>query len=593
MPGSNKHKVTFLVAGLITGILVTGLGGLVAHQVKMIQKKPRRYAAKLPVSNKGGFNVFTASSLDRIFEDGKTLLKPSFTKDAAISLAKNEYESFQIVVTSKSRLLEGVSLKIPDLINEQTGTTLARQNITWRVVGYVPTIKPYYPVKYVGRWPDPLMPARKTDIDAGVVQPFWVTVYTPRGTAAGVYKGTILITANGGETQEIPLQVQVYNFILPVEGSLKTAFDFYGHETFKRYPQKDNESKETYQMRLNVLNNNYIIAMLKYRINPILNVDPSSEGELSRVDRYRALGLNNFSIGKRGGTLGNNWPASDKEIDKLLPQYRGYGETLRLNKLLPYTYIYTWDEGKIGNPQVAKICSLIHRAHRGLKNMVCYHGFWDPQKNPGWGKDIDIWTFQIDNFDEKKMRALQKFGIEIWMYISGPGGYGSPNLAMDFDSIDYRIVPWLCWKYDIKGFLYWCVNWWPKVNPFENAQNSEWEQNGNGLLFYPGETGPIASLRLEIFRDGMEDYEYIQLLIQRLKKLRKLGLVETYQKLFDESIKILTVDKSIAESMMSFTKDNEGLKVRRDAIAQKIEEFDKTVIFEKTVTEAPPAPNEK
>src|SRR3989338_10978697 len=203
MPGS-KHKMTFLVAGLITGIVVAGLGGVLAQQVKRMKNKPRRYAAKLPVSNKGGFNVFAASSLDRIFEDGKTLLKPSFTKDAAISLAKNEYESFQIVVTSRDRLLKGVSLKIPDIINEQTGTTLARQNITWRVVGYVPTIKPYYPVKYVGRWPDPLMPARKTDIDAGVVQPFWVTVYTPRGTAAGVYKGTILITGNGGGTQEKP-----------------------------------------------------------------------------------------------------------------------------------------------------------------------------------------------------------------------------------------------------------------------------------------------------------------------------------------------------------------------------------------------------
>ncbi len=569
--------MTFLVAGLITGILVAVLGGLLVHQVKMIQKKPRRYAAKLPASNAGGFDVFAASSLDRIFEDGQTLLKPSFTKDVTISLAKNEYESFQIVVLSRDHLLEGVSLKISDLVNDQTGATISLQNIAWRVVGYVPTIKPYYPVKYVGRWPDPLMPARAMDIDAGVVQPFWVTIYVPKETAAGLYKGSVSVATDSGETQKIPLQVHVYNFVLPVEGSLKTAFDFYGHETFRRYPQRDNESNEAYQARLGDLNNQYMIAMLKYRINPILNVDPASDGELSRVDRYRALGLNNFSIGKRGGTLGNNWPAGDKEIDRLFSEYRGYGETLKLNKLLPYTYIYTWDEGKIGNPRVAKICSMIHRAHPGLKNMVCYHGFWDPKKDPKWGKDIDIWTFQIDNFNEKKMRALQKLGMEIWMYISGPGGYGSPNLAMDFDSIDYRIVPWLCWKYDIRGFLYWCVNWWPNVNPFENAKNSKWEQNGNGLLFYPGENGPIASLRLEIFRDGMEDYEYIQLLVQRLRELRKRGLVKTYQKLFDESIKVLTVDKSIAESMMSFTKDGDALKARRDAIAQRIEEFDKTV----------------
>ena len=196
MPGSNKHKITSLVAGLITGILVAGLSGVIAFQARMELKKPRRYAAKLPANDQGGFTVFAASSLDRIFEDGQTLLKSSFTKDAAISLAKREYESFQIVVTSRDRLLEGVTLKISDLTNEQTGATLGRQNISWRIVGYVPTIKPYYPVKYVGRWPDPLMPVRATDIDAGVVQPFWVTVYAPWRTEPGIYKGTISVTAN-------------------------------------------------------------------------------------------------------------------------------------------------------------------------------------------------------------------------------------------------------------------------------------------------------------------------------------------------------------------------------------------------------------
>ena len=575
MAGRNRHKILALFLGLIVGFIAAVLGGVLIHRSRVIQNKPKRYDAKLLSSENKEFDVFAASSLDRIFRDGKTLLKPSFSREAALSLARNEYESFQIVVSSKGRLLEGVSLDVPDLVNAQTKAIIDRKNITWRVVGYVPTIKPYYPVKYVGRWPDPLMPPRKTDIDAGVVQPFWVTVYVPDGTEAGIYKGTVLVTVEGGELREIPLQVQVYNFTLPVEGSLKTAFDFYGHETFKRYPQKDNESKEAYEARLGDLNNKYVIEMLKYRINPVLNVDPASDAELSRVDRYRVYGLNNFSIGKRGGTLGNNWPSGDEEIEQLFSQYRAYGEILKLNKLLRYTYIYTWDEGEIGNPRVAKICSMIHRAHPGLKNMVCYHGFWEPERKSGWGKDIDIWTFQIDDFNEKKMRALQKLGMEIWMYISGPGGYGSPNLAMDFDSIDYRIIPWLCWKYDIKGFLYWCVNWWPNVDPFKSAKNSQWEQNGNGLLFYPGEDAPIASLRLEIFRDGMEDYEYIQLLMQRLKELKRREWTKTYQDLFDHSIQLLTVDKSIAESMVNFTKDGDALKARRDAIAGKIEEFDR------------------
>jgi hypothetical protein len=291
------------------------------------------------------------------------------------------------------------------------------------------------------------------------------------------------------------------------------------------------------------------------------------------VDRYRVLGLNNFAIGKRGGTLGNNWPRSDEEIESLIYEYRTFGELLKLNKFLDYTYIYTWDEGDIGNPQVAKICSMIHRAYPGLKNMVCYHGFWDPQQHPGWGDDIDIWTFQIDNFDEAKLRKMQEMGKEMWFYISGPGGYDSPNLAMDFDTIDYRIIPWLAWKYDLKGFLYWCVNWWPNVDPFVSAKNTKWEQNGNGLLFYPGEDGPIASLRLEILRDGLEDYEYFQHLMERLKILKQRGLTPETKVYFDESIKILTMDNSIAESMMKFNKDNQSLLRRRKQIAEQIEKF--------------------
>ena len=45
-----------------------------------------------------------------------------------------------------------------------------------------------------------------------------------------------------------------------------------------------------YQLRLDVLNNKYIIAMLKYRINPVLNVDPASEEEF-RVSTAIALSV--------------------------------------------------------------------------------------------------------------------------------------------------------------------------------------------------------------------------------------------------------------------------------------------------------------
>jgi len=305
-------------------------------------------------------------------------------------------------------------------------------------------------------------------------------------------------------------------------------------------------------------------------MNPVLNVDPTSVKDMANVDRYRKMGLSNFSIGRKGGTFGNNWPEDDQKLEELLPLYRTYGETLASKDLIDRQYIYTWDEGDIGNPRVSKVASMIHRAYAKIKNMVCYHGIWDPKENPAWGKDIDIWCFQISNFVQGPLDALKKTGMEIWMYVSGPSDDGTPNLAIDFDSMDYRIVPWLAWKYEIKGFLYWCVNWWTIVDPFESAANTKWQQNGNGLLFYPGEQGPIDSLRVEVFRDGMEDYEYFILLRSKVDEFKKKGLDQTQSSLYQQGEHLLLVNESLVQSMFKFSKDSMTLIKQKNEMADVI-----------------------
>jgi hypothetical protein len=256
-----------------------------------------------------------------------------------------------------------------------------------------------------------------------------------------------------------------------------------------------------------------------------LNINPRSQTDLAKVDNYRKYGLNNFSIGLKGGTFENNWPQTDEEINNLTSLYRSYGEILKFNNMLHYNYIYAWDEGQIGNPQVKKICEMIHKSHPQLKTMVCYQGLWDPSNDSDWGKDIDIWCFLADKFDEQKVRALQNLGKELWTYVCGPIDYDTPNLLIDYDSIDYRIIPWMCWRFKIKGFLYWSVIWWLNVDPFQSAANEKWGVNGDGLLYYPGENGPISSIRLEVLRDGLDDYEYLHLLSQKILYLKDKKLI--------------------------------------------------------------------
>ncbi|MBU0497515.1 MAG: DUF4091 domain-containing protein [Candidatus Thermoplasmatota archaeon] len=579
-----KDVLILILTRVLIGLVIVVLGGVVFYEIRGMapQSKPDDFQLQslnveavvqkdelfsndnvkyLPGQLSDGFSVYAASSLDRIFLNGKTLVKPSFSDSPEVSLAKNEYESFQIVINNGKSYLGSVRFEISDLMNDD-GVKFNKENISYRIVGYVPTRKPIYPVKYVGLWPDPLMPSGDIDIQSGEMQPFWFTVFVPKDAVAGEYNGVIKVVVKGNVLKEIPLSVKIFDFELPRESNLKTAFGF-DPSFLSKYYTKDVEATEE----------QFLIEMIKHKMNPILYIDPTSKEDLEKVDKYRWFGFNNFAVGKFGGGLRNNWPEEDVKIEELLQKYQLYGEALALNKMLNYQYVYTWDEGEIGNPVVAKIASMVHRAYPKLKNMVCYKGFWDPEEYPGWGKDIDTWCFQIDHFNLKKLNALKKIGMEMWMYVSRPGNNQTPNLAIDFDSTDYRIIPWMCWKYNLKGFLYWCTNWFKYVDPYKDADNTFQGHNGNGLLYYPGKSGPVSSLRAEIFRDGVEDYEYLFLLRDRLRAFRNKGMDKTYPKIFQRSIKLLMVDNNIVKSTTEYAKDGEILKTQRNRIGQAIEEL--------------------
>lgn len=431
----------------------------------------------------------------------------------------------------------------------------------------MPTQKPYYKTSYVGLWPDPLLSKKEYSLIKGDSEVFWISVYVPENTPSGVYQGVVELKSKEISLKRVPIKVRVYDFALPQTFHLKTSFDFYENIVPKFYPRKKGESYEKWQLRVKNTIHDFYLMMLHYRISPVFNFDPLEPDFYGSVEKYSSKGLNAFGIGKLGGSFGNNWKKSNRE--EILTLYRKYAAVLRKLKILDQSYIYTWDEGNIGNPEVQEIASQIHFADPGLKNMVCYHGFWDPDKNPEWGKEIDIWCCQIASFDEKLKARLESMGKEIWLYISGPDNT-YPNFGLDFPGLDARIVPWLCWKYGVKGLLYWCVNFWT-VNPYENATNTDWSQNGNGLLLYPGSSAPEPSLRLELIRDGLEDYEYLYLLKEIYDSVPKSKLIPDKIKEIED---LLSLKKAVT-SLSDFKRDPKELRAFRKKVAESIIELKK------------------
>ena len=104
--------------------------------------------------------------------------------------------------------------------------------------------------------------------------------------------------------------------------------------------------------------------------------------------------------------------------------------------------------------------------------------------------------------------------------------------------------------------------------------NTPWHQNGNGYLYYPGENGPVASIRLKVLRDGLEDYEYFYLLKYYLSVLKKKkDLEKKYQNLVKESERLLRIDDSIVASFNKFTQNPKKIYMWREKVAQMIEKL--------------------
>ncbi|MFW5714614.1 MAG: hypothetical protein ACOCYU_08075 [Brevefilum sp.] len=95
--------------------------------------------------------------------------------------------------------------------------------------------------------------------------------------------------------------------------------------------------------------------------------------------------------------------------------------------------------------------------------------------------------------------------------------------VMDRPGIEGRMLPWLAWLDRVDGLYYpQSVDWEPDpyINPFSNKLN-----NGNGFFFYPPNDANLGfdpcfeesnrmvpSIRLELLREGLEDYAYFWLL---------------------------------------------------------------------------------
>jgi hypothetical protein len=102
--------------------------------------------------------------------------------------------------------------------------------------------------------------------------------------------------------------------------------------------------------------------------------------------------------------------------------------------------------------------------------------------------------------------AARRRGKQIWAYTYDAGSHSTPGFTATEPLSDPRLfVDWTALE-GITGLLYGQgTTTYSKGNPLE-ANDKE---KGSFVLVYPGRDGPIASARLEVLREGIEDWEIL------------------------------------------------------------------------------------
>jgi len=176
-------------------------------------------------------------------------------------------------------------------------------------------------------------------------------------------------------------------------------------------------------------------------------------------------------------------------------------------------------------------------------------------KVPDYTRYLDIWTVPNKHIDGKpdagfpfntnlrgSYDSIITTGKELWWYHAcgnhGCSGSETGFVApmADLQPIYSRMFEWLTYKYQIdyrtpgpSTELYF-----ETVYAYQFATNDPWKNifyfsgNGDGTYFYPGRPDkiggtthiPIASIRMKMLREGIEDYEY---LVQAEAKKNKEG----------------------------------------------------------------------
>lgn len=475
------------------------------------------------------------------------------TSVASLSAARNEAESFQLLIQSGDGGNQGLSVEPGAPLSGPGGATLPASAMTISREAYYRVSTRSDGEGEVGSWPDALIPERDdlygedrnafpVDVSGGGQTAAWVDVLVPIDQAAGEYTGSVVVRDSGGTLATVPVAVTVQPFALPSTSSLKNAFFISWDKICTAFTGSPSCSSASQAWQYETL---FAEAALNNRVSlanayaagpssPYFSQDfvPLVQGSDPKV---RLPGAKLTSVEVYGPSCGNclaPWKAAAEQY--------GFADRFFLYACDEPSSSADWEQCK-SNTEAAEA------AWPGVHTLVT------APLDQAASSYVDTFTPLVNDIDPasgSKRPAYNGFlggsGKELWLYTScrsyscdsseGSTYNGWPGYAIDEPASQARAMGWTSFQYQASGELYYGT-----TQTLTTASTNQYASggNGDGNLFYAGTPSggngsiaiggthpiPLETIRLKRIRDSREDYEYLHLLAQRGQTSTAMGVV--------------------------------------------------------------------
>jgi hypothetical protein len=545
------------------------------------------------------FECFAVTDLVRVFEDGYQCPPPQ--DKIELFGIRDEYISTQYVVKARQSIHD-LAISVSPLKHADGDAALPQDATIWNFVGSIAIAEnsPNHRKSDViraapARFPDYLSDAKQMAIEAGRCQAIYLTIHIPRDARAGDYQATVTFHTKEGE-RTLPLALTVYPLTLPQEHHLMATL-WYSTNRFKQFHGVESSDSEAFYRMLDV----YARNMADHRQNvfrvslDLIRATRTKDGKLtfdfSRFDKWADVFWNTgrmdlLETGFVARFGEGDW--SSRQI--VLRDFRVQDETTNASVSMPgreflpsflpaleqhlqergwldKTVFHIADEPSNHNVMDWREASdFVHRHGPRLRRI-------DAIETPHCRDRLEIWVPKVDHYAtwQDTYRDAQRLGNEMWLYTVGifqAGVY--PNKTVDVPLIQSRILHWFNYRFDLKGYLHWGFNSWTD-DPFE----APGQHRGDGWHVYPKKDGLLNSLRWEQMRNGIQDYEYLWLLEDKVRQM-KGNLSRRVSSLIDPSRRSIEIAATVVRTTDDYSTDPNILYTARRQILREILDLDQS-----------------